>query len=149
MTPAQKALLEKRDGWGVGRDPRAVSRDELIAAGHKPMSALKALRLRCIDCKAGELSEVRRCAHLDCPSWPYRMGRNVWSHERSEAQQQHTCTLTEKRRAGAENQPSGRHEIAKPAAPATTLPAEPSVRPGAQRERAFQTQATLSVEDAR
>ena len=51
MNAAQKALLEKRDGWDVGRDPRRVSREELIAAGHKPMSPLKALRPRCIDCK--------------------------------------------------------------------------------------------------
>ena len=78
MNAAQKALLEKRDGWDVGRDPRQVSREELIAAGHKPMSPLKALRARCIDCKAGELSQVRRCHHLDCPAWPYRMGTNPW-----------------------------------------------------------------------
>jgi hypothetical protein len=122
MTPAQKALLEKRDGWDVGRDPRQVSRDEMIAAGHKPMSPLKALRARCIDCKGGELSGVRRCAHLDCPAWPYRMGTNVWSKERSEAQQKHTRTLAKKRRAGAENQPSDRPETATPAVAATSLP---------------------------
>ena len=103
MNPAQKALLEKRDGWDVGRDPRRVSRDELIAAGHKPMSPLKALRARCIDCRAGELSEVRRCGHLDCPAWPYRMGTNPWQAPLgSEAQQRHAqAALAEKRRSGA------------------------------------------------
>lgn len=32
MNPTRKALLEKRDGWDVGRDPWQVSRDELITA---------------------------------------------------------------------------------------------------------------------
>ena len=122
MNPAQKALLEKRDGWDVGRDPRRVSRNELVAAGHKPINPLKALRARCIDCKAGELSPVRRCEHLDCPAWPYRMGTNPWSKERSEAQQRHTRTLAEKRRSGAEKQPSGRRGSATPEPAATTLP---------------------------
>jgi hypothetical protein len=122
MNAAQKALLEKRDGWDVGRHPRQVSRDGLIAAGHRPISPLKALRARCIDCKAGELSRVRKCDHLDCPAWPYRMGTNPWSKERSEAQQRHTRTLAEKRRSGAEKQPSGRRGSAMPEVVATFLP---------------------------
>ena len=67
MNPEQKALLEKRDGWDVGRDPRRVSRDELIAAGHNPISALKALRLRCIDCCADQANEVRLCTAVSLP----------------------------------------------------------------------------------
>ena len=69
MNAAQNALLEKRDGWDVGCDPRRVSREDLIAAGHKPMSPLKALRLRCIDCCADQPSEVRLCTAITCPSW--------------------------------------------------------------------------------
>ena len=82
MTATSAIGLEKQNGWDVGRDPRQMSREELIAAGHKPMSPLKALRLRCIDCYAGESSEVRRCTHLDCPAWPYRMGTNPWQAPR-------------------------------------------------------------------
>ncbi len=78
MSPAQKALLEKRQGWDVGRDPRRVSRDELVAAGHKPMSPLNAMRARCVDCCAGEPNGFADAPSLCCPSWPYRMGTNPW-----------------------------------------------------------------------
>jgi hypothetical protein len=88
MNAAQKALLEKRDGWDVGRDPRQVGRDELIAAGHRPMSPLKALRARCIDCCAAQPSEVRLCTAVACPSWPFRMGANPWRKEASDVQRE-------------------------------------------------------------
>lgn len=83
MTEANKLLLGKRTDergrvWDVGRDPQQVSRDELIAYGHKPMSPLKALRAMCGYCKAGELSEVTGCATITCPSRPFRMGVNPW-----------------------------------------------------------------------
>jgi hypothetical protein len=95
MNAAQKALLEKRDGWDVGRDPRQVSREELIAAGHKLISPLKALRARCIDCCAAQPSEVRLCTAVACPSWPFRMGANPWRKEASDAQRE------ARRKAGA------------------------------------------------
>ena len=95
MNPAQKALLEQRDGWDVGPDPRQVRREELIAAGHKPMSPLKALRARCIDCCADQPSEVRLCTAVACPSWPFRMGANPWRKEASDAQRE------ARRKAGA------------------------------------------------
>ena len=88
MNPAQKALLEKRQGWDVGRDPRRVSREELIAAGHKPMSPLKALRTRCIDCCAGSAKEVRLCTAVSCPAWPFRLGSSPWRPPASEAQRE-------------------------------------------------------------
>ncbi len=88
MNPAQKALLEKRQGWDVGRDPRRVSREELMAAGHKPMSPLKALRARCIDCCAGSANEVRLCTAVSCPAWPFRLGSSPWRPPASEAQRE-------------------------------------------------------------
>ena len=149
MTPAQKVLLEKRDGWDVGRDPRAVSRDELAAAGHKPMSAQKALRLRCLDCCVGSANEVRLCTAVSCPAWPFRLGSSPWrppaSEARQEAQRQAGARLALRQFAPTVH----KGETHERAVPATTLPAEPLARPGAQRECAFQTQATLSVEDAR
>jgi hypothetical protein len=105
MNPAQNALLEKRDGWDVGRDPRQVSREELIAAGHKPMSPLKALRARCIDCCADQPSEVRLCTAVACPSWPFRTGKNVWARERSEAQRDAARKAGAIRRARMPRQP--------------------------------------------
>ncbi len=39
-------------------------------------SPLKIIRRRCLDCVCGSAHEVRMCHLSDCPSWPYRFGRN-------------------------------------------------------------------------
>jgi hypothetical protein len=76
----------------IGRDPRAMSRTDLEAVGHKPMAVLDALRARCLDCCAGSASEVRKCVAVDCPSWPFRMGWNPW-RERREISEQDRAAL--------------------------------------------------------
>lgn len=77
--------LERGEGGhAVGCDPREMSREELIAVGHEPMSALKALRARCVDCCAGPHQEVRLCTAVRCPSWPFRMGSGPWRAPMSE-----------------------------------------------------------------
>lgn len=81
-------LLEEIDGWYVGRDPRQLNREELLAAGHKPMSPMQAIRARCLDCCADQPSEVRKCTAVKCPSWPFRMGVNPWRAEPSEARRE-------------------------------------------------------------
>ncbi len=77
------------DGAERGLDPRYLTSAELEALGHTAMSPTKALRLRCLDCCCGQTAEVRACTTLDCPAWPFRMGRNPWreppSEERLEA----------------------------------------------------------------
>ena len=122
MNPAQKALLEKRQGWDVGRDPRRVSRDELVAAGHKPMSPLKALRARCIDCCAGSANEVRLCTAVSCPAWPFRLGSSPWrppaSEARREAQRQAGARLALRQSAPTVH----KGETRKEQVPATNLP---------------------------
>lgn len=122
----QAALLEKRDGWDVGRDPRAVSREELTAAGHKPMSPAKAIRARCLDCSSGQPAEVRLCTAVTCPSWPFRMGANPWrapaSEERRENARRNLATLNARTAAQSGNHGTGRGENATEAAPAPTLP---------------------------
>lgn len=35
----------------------------------------KAIRLKCLDCCAGQAAEVRKCPAVDCPLWRYRMGK--------------------------------------------------------------------------
>ena len=70
--------LEQRDGDDVGRDPRAMSADELTQLGHSRVSPLRALRLKCLDCCNESSQEVRLCTAVDCPSWPFRMGKNPW-----------------------------------------------------------------------
>ena len=86
MSIDRKIGLELRDGQEVGRDPHQMTAGALVALGHNPISPLKALRLRCIDCSAGSSLEVRLCTAVSCPSWPFRLGRNPWRPPASEAQ---------------------------------------------------------------
>jgi hypothetical protein len=85
----------------IGLDPMAVPLDVLTAAGHGPrrtagiVSALataleldlgglreyRDLRGYCLGC-AENSAEVRRCAVINCPFWPYRMGRNPHNPKR-------------------------------------------------------------------
>jgi len=78
MSSPRRFGLEKRDGHEIGRDPRGMSREDLHRAGHKPLSPMKALRLKCLDCCNGSALEVRLCTAVACPIWPFRMGRNPW-----------------------------------------------------------------------
>lgn len=66
------------DGAEVGRDPRTMTPAEFRALGHAKISPIKAIRARCLDCCVGQPGEVRKCAAVDCPSWPFRMGVNPW-----------------------------------------------------------------------
>lgn len=38
------------------------------------LSRSKAIRLKCLDCCAGQSAEVRKCPATHCPLWRYRMG---------------------------------------------------------------------------
>ena len=79
-------LLEPESSQGgnlVGRDPRKIGRAGLESAGFKPMSPMAAIRARCLDC-ANTAQEVRFCAAVECPSWPFRMGMNPWRTPMSE-----------------------------------------------------------------
>lgn len=70
---------------------------ELTALGHVPMSPLKALRLRCLDCCCFQQNEVKLCTATRCPSWPFRMGKNPWRQPPSEAQREHARELGRRR----------------------------------------------------
>ena len=89
------------DGHSVGCDPRKMTREELQALGHEPMSPLAALRERCIDCCAGSPHEVRLCVSVDCASWPFRMGVNTW-REKRKLSEEHRAALTAGRQQNAE-----------------------------------------------
>ena len=39
------------------------------------VSRSKAIRLKCLDCCAGQAAEVRKCPAEKCPLWRYRMGK--------------------------------------------------------------------------
>jgi len=64
-----------------GRDPRAMTKEELKALGHEGV-LLKAVRQNCLQCCCGNAAEVRRCHLVWCPMWPYRMGRNPFQRKR-------------------------------------------------------------------
>jgi hypothetical protein len=74
----QNIGFERCDKFDVGRDPRAMSTSELEQLGHARVAPLRAVRLKCLDCCNGSAQEVRLCTAVDCPSWPFRMGKNPW-----------------------------------------------------------------------
>jgi hypothetical protein len=96
------------DGVGkhcVGRDPMTVPTETLTASGHPPrrtaqliaafakgaggdclglegIREYRDIRKRyCLSCVESD-AEVRRCATINCPFWPYRMGRNPHNPKR-------------------------------------------------------------------
>lgn len=42
-------------------------------------SPIKAIRAKCLDCSSDDKIEVRECPIIDCPIWPYRMGKNPYN----------------------------------------------------------------------
>ena len=105
--PEKPGLEPGIDGELIGRDPRKMSNAELTALGHKPCSPLAALRARCVDCCADFHSEVRKCVAVDCPAWPFRMGKNPWRAPPSEAQQKARRKSVDRINAKAANTVSG------------------------------------------
>ena len=87
-TPLKPGLELGPDALAVGSDPRWLSRAELEALGHRRMSPLQAIRLRCLDCCGGQPGEVRKCTATGCPNWPFRMGKNPWRRPASEAKRE-------------------------------------------------------------
>lgn len=48
----------------------------MIQSLPKRISPLKAIRLKCLDCSAGQCAEVRYCTIHDCPLYAFRQGKN-------------------------------------------------------------------------
>ena len=90
--PEMTGLEPGSHGLAIGRDPRTMSPADLEALGHKRRSPLAALRARCVDCCADSVSEVRKCVAVNCPAWPFRIGKNPWLEKR---------VLTEEQKIGA------------------------------------------------
>jgi hypothetical protein len=91
----------------AGRDPMSLPTDLLTASGHPPRRTAELvaafvradggdcltwrqnvkeyadIRLHvCLPCVAGNVAEVRRCSTINCPFWPYPMGRNPHNTQR-------------------------------------------------------------------
>ena len=55
--------------------PSAVA---CIAAGHKRMRPLAAIRAKCLDCTCYQVQEVKLCEAVKCPLWPFGAGRHPY-----------------------------------------------------------------------
>jgi len=42
----------------------------------KNLTPLKAIRAKCLDCSAWQMSEIRNCNIVGCPLFVFRMGKN-------------------------------------------------------------------------
>lgn len=40
------------------------------------LSPVKAIRKHCLDCMCGSVGEVKNCIIVDCPLFPFRLGKN-------------------------------------------------------------------------
>lgn len=87
QAPRSGAIYDDR-GYLEGRDPRTMSRDELVAMGRVPRSPLQAIRAHCLGCCSGSQQEVAKCMQLNCPSWDFRMGTNPYRKPPSDEQRQ-------------------------------------------------------------
>ena len=133
MTRDRTIGLERRDGAEIGRDPRRMTGDELEVLGHRRMSPLHALRLRCIDCSGDSATEVRMCTAVRCPAWPFRMGTNPWRASVSEARREAARRAAAKMNAIRVRDSSIPRLDARSGEGATTLPADThreKIRPG-------------------
>lgn len=72
----------------------------------KILTPLRAIRTKCIDCSAGSMKEVRECVMLDCPLYPYRLGKSpnrkprILTDEEREALRQRMAKMREKQLSG-------------------------------------------------
>ena len=76
--------LDPTEQCTVGRDPRKMTHGELEALGHRKEPLLPVIRRNCMQCVGGSEAEVRRCAMVWCPFWPYRMNSNPFAAGQSE-----------------------------------------------------------------
>jgi len=82
----------------VGKHPKEVP-SEILAGYYPEKNPLKALRARCLDCCCGSASEVRKCVSFDCPSWPFRMGKNPFRAKREITERQRAALALAREKA--------------------------------------------------
>jgi hypothetical protein len=65
-----------------------VTPEKLLAIGFEPMSPLKAIRRKCIECSGENPKEVAECCSTTCLLWPFRFGKNPWKKPLSDARRE-------------------------------------------------------------
>lgn len=53
-------------------------------AGHQPVSPLKAIRAKCLDCCYDQTAEIRKCTAINCALWPFRAGVHPYTQKARE-----------------------------------------------------------------
>ena len=71
----QISPFQADEGELIGKDPSDMP-SEILSLKFRAPKPLKALRETCLDCCCGNAAEVRKCVAVDCPSWPFRLGKN-------------------------------------------------------------------------
>ena len=72
----------------------------------KILTPLRAIRAKCVNCSAWSMKEVRECVMLDCPLYPYRLGKSpnrkprILTDEEREALRQRMANMREKQLSG-------------------------------------------------
>jgi hypothetical protein len=66
----------------------AMTKPELLEMGFEPQPVLRAIREKCLDCSGGSPTEVADCLVKNCALYPFRMARNPWRAEATEAQRE-------------------------------------------------------------
>lgn len=56
----------------------------------EPLIRSKAIRAKCLECQCAQQAEVARCQTVDCPLWPWRMGRRLTGKDMDSWRQQAT-----------------------------------------------------------
>lgn len=68
------------------RTRRPELRQAAKAVGLEPQRPLRAIRAKCLDCCAGQRSEVANCTATTCPLWAFRFGVDPWRKPATAAQ---------------------------------------------------------------
>jgi hypothetical protein len=63
---------ESDGGHLIGKDPREMTTSDW--GDRVRLVGLRAIRAKCLDCSAGQPSEIRKCVAFSCVLWPLRMG---------------------------------------------------------------------------
>lgn len=61
-------------GERIGADPQTLTPADFDAANQPLRLPRDAIRAKCVDCCAGQLTEIRKCVAFACALWPHRMG---------------------------------------------------------------------------
>ena len=68
---------------------------------NSPITAIKAIRLHCLECLGNSYLEVEKCSRPKCPLWPFRFGTNPrikpLSEDEKEKRRQNLGSFSSKR----------------------------------------------------